>query len=623
MTRNVRIAAVMLGLAMLLGVATAGASLAQSTPSAAASGSGAKKTFIYADTSEPSSLNPIKGYLGTDYTIWAMNYDLPFNFSTADFSPEPALVMSVDTSSDGMHFTYHLRQGVKWSDGQPFTANDFAWTLNFYKTNNVPNYGGDLKLMDTAKVTDPNTVLITTTQPTSFFSGKSTYMYEYILPEHIWGKFENDYAGAKEQTNVPSVGTGPYIIKSYTTGQSVVLERNPYYWGPRPNYDEIIYRIFNNEDAEAQSLRSGEIQFALIDSANILNSLADSPNIATRGAEVPAFDEVAMNTGSAYYPKTSTYTPHGDGARALTDRNVRRAIRMAIDSKTLVDKVLLGYGTPGTSIAPNTSITGAHWQPSGSDYLGFNIQAANQLLDQSGYKDTDGDGVRNDPKTGENLVFRYFTRNSDQNTIKTAPFVKDWLSQIGIQLDIQSVSSGKLATIINQGNYDMFDWGWLPNPDPDSILSDFTCDQRPPDGKAYGNDDPYYCNPAYDKLVFQQKSELDPTKRLEEMRQAQKIFYEDAPYAVKWYSATLEAYRTDMVTGFKPQPAGSAGDLLATFGPLSFISIRPAAGSTGAEAAKGVPAVVWIGIVIAILVVIAAIVLMRRRGTSVSDEDRA
>ena len=295
---------------------------------------------------------------------------------------------------------------------------------------------------------------------------------------------------------------------------------------------------------------------------------------------------------------------------------------MAIDSKALVDKVLLGYGSPATTIVPTVSIPGAHWQPTGSDYLGFNIQAANDLLDQSGYKDTDGDDIRNDPKTGDNLEFRYFARNSDQNTVKTAPFVKDWLSQIGIKVDVQALSSGKVGTLINQGNYDMYDWGWLPNPDPDSVLSYMTCDQRPPDGKAYGNNDSYYCNPAYDKLVAQQKAELDPTKRLQEIQAAQKIFYEDAAYSVKWYSATLQAYRTDLVTGFKPQPGGPTGDLLATFWPLSFISIHPAAGSTGVEAAKGVPAAVWIALIVGILVVIAAIVLVRRRG-GISDEDKA
>ena len=138
---------------------------AQDSPSA--SGAPSKVIFTYADVAEPSSLNPMVGYLGTDYTFWAMTYDLPINFSTKDFSPDYAhsIVTSVDASSDGMSFTYHFRSGVKWSDGQPFTAADAAWTLNYYKTNNVPNYSADLALMDKATATDDTTMVLTSTQP--------------------------------------------------------------------------------------------------------------------------------------------------------------------------------------------------------------------------------------------------------------------------------------------------------------------------------------------------------------------------------------------------------------------------------------------------------------------------
>src|SRR5262245_51870519 len=205
-----RIATTMLAVAGLV-AATATMALAQSsTPP----GGSQQVTFTYADVSEPSSLNPLVGYLGTDYTMWAINYDLLINFSTQDFSPdyEHSIVSSVDTSSDGMTFTYHMRPNLKWSDGEPFTANDVAWTLNFYKANNVSNYSSDLALMDKAEATDDTTVVITSTKPTSFYSGDSVFMYEYILPEHVWGKWENDYKSAKQFTNVPSVGSGPYII---------------------------------------------------------------------------------------------------------------------------------------------------------------------------------------------------------------------------------------------------------------------------------------------------------------------------------------------------------------------------------------------------------------------------
>ena len=328
-----------------------GPAFAQSaTSSSSSSGTGAPVTFTYADTSAPDSLNPLVGYLGTDYTLWAINYDLPINFSTQDFSPDYAhsLVTSVDASSDGLTFTYHLCSGVLWSDGQPFSADDVAWTLNYYIDNNVPNYSSDLELVDKVTASDPNTFVITAKQPTSFYSGSSVFMYEYILPMHIWSKYQNDYKAARHVTDMETlgVGTGPFLFTKYVKGQYVEMDRNPNYWGNAvgltPQVDKIIYRIYNNEDAEAAGLTNGEIDYALIDSANILNTLKTKPGVSVRGAVVPSFDEIGFNTGSAYETDTTGgFAPHGDGAQALTDYRVREAIRMAIDSQTLVDKVLL------------------------------------------------------------------------------------------------------------------------------------------------------------------------------------------------------------------------------------------------------------------------------------------
>jgi len=323
-----------------------------------------------------------------------------------------------------------------------------------------------------------------------------------------------------------------------------------------------------------------------------------------------------MNTGSAYQPKTDTYTPHGDGHPALQDPVVRRAIRMAIDSQTLVDKVLLGYGLPGTSIIPPVSVAGARWEPTGDEVIPFDIEGANALLDEAGYVDTDGDGVREMPGGGRPLEFRYYVQTNDQNTIKTAPFVRSWLKQIGIKADVQAMNSGRLGDEINAGTYDLFHWGWIPDPDPDSALSWFTCDQRPPDGHTYGNNDSYHCDPEYDRLYQEQRTELDIEKRWEIVHQMERMYYEDAAYAVLWYGPILQAYRTDTFTGYQPQPSPN-GDLLAGYSMDVFLSLHPVggarAGGLGATTARGIPAGVWIGIVVGVVVLALAVVLVRRR----------
>ena len=400
-------------------------------------------------------------------------------------------------------FTYHFRSGVKWSDGEPFTAEDVAWTFTYYKENGVPNYSADLALMDTASATDDTTMVLTSTKPTSFYSGESVFLYDYILPKHIWDKFEDDYKGAKQETGFPSVGTGPYIITDYVKNQFVQLDRNPNYWGidngMTPKVDQIIYRIYGNQDAEAAALQSGEVDFGYFDSANILNTL-ESRGLETRGAAVPSFGEIGINTGSAYQTdppvgssRTATVTP-----RSRTWCSDRRC---DAPSTTRHSSTRCCSATAPRGISPvQPGATTGAWEPGPDDPdLSFNIAAANEMLDDAGY--TMGpDGVRVDPASGKPLEFRFYSRASDQNSIDIVPYVSGWMEQIGIKLDAQTLNSNKLGNVILAGDYDLFEWGWYPNPDPNYILDIFTCAQRPPDANTYRNSDSYYCNPDYDEL---------------------------------------------------------------------------------------------------------------------------
>jgi peptide/nickel transport system substrate-binding protein len=611
--------------------ASAGMAAAQTTSSSPTGSSSASNevVFTYGSTGEPTGLNPLVGYTSQDYYQWMLTYDILINFGTKDFSPDfqHSIVTSVDSSTDGMTFTYHLRPGLKWSDGQPLTAADAAWTLNYYKKSQAYNFSADVALMKDAVAQDDTTLIIHSTVPTSVYSGRTVYLYDFILPEHIWAKYENDSKAASLFSDLPAVGSGPFVMTKYVKGQYVELDKNPYYWGNsvpgmKPTIDKVIYRIFDNEDAMAAGVANGELDFAYFQSANLLNTLKTKPGVTIRGSQVPSFDEIGLNAGAAYQTDPAGgFKPHGDGALALTDVRVRQAIRMAVDSKTLVDKVLQGYGVP--AISPISPQSGGPWTPpSSAPDLSFNIANANTMLDQAGY--TMGpNGVRIDPNNHKPLEFRYFTRTSDQNTVKTAPYVQAWLKEIGIKVDIQSVTSTKLENIIQAGNYEMFHWGWYPNPDPGSMLNDFTCAQRAPNPATYGNNDSYYCNPQYDQLYKDQMAATDPTKRFDIIHQMQDMLYTDQSYIMLYYSDALEAWRSDKWTGFQSQP-GPNGDALAAYGPLSFVSIRPVtagAGTASATASSGIPAVVWLAVAVAILLVVLAVVLMRRR--HVSDEDRA
>jgi peptide/nickel transport system substrate-binding protein len=582
-----------------------------------------KVVFTWGSTGEPSSLNPMAGYLALDFYFWTASYHLPIDFDTDFSTEEPSdewdgfdsgLVTDIEVSDDLMHYTYKIRDDLVWSDGTPLTAEDVVFTLNLYKFNHAYLPQGYLKLIHReVRQVDDYTIEFDTKEPTGLYTGESPYMYTYILPKHVFEDLEKP----KQYENVPSVGSGPFIIQEYEVGEFVRMVQNPYWPGPEPYVDEIIWRTYKNDDAVATALQTGELDFAYVTTPNVFNTLQNAQGIETMVGTIPSFSEIALNTGSAYQEAEGIFEPHGDGHPALTDVNVRRAIRMAINSEELVEKVLLGYGEPGTTIIPPVSVQGARWDPTGTDsYIAWDLEAAKQLLEDNGYVDTDGDGVREMPEgsldPGRPLEFRYYVRTSEQTSVDAAPFVSEWLEEIGIKTEVIAVTSGRLGDIINEGTYDMFSWGWIPDPDPASALSWFTCDERPPDGKTYGNNDAYYCNPEYDRLYREQLGEPDPEARWEIVHEMQRIFYEDAAYSVMWYDPIFSAWRTDRFEGYVVQPEPQGDPLEGWGGPSEvWLSLRPV-GTGGGTGTRGIPPAIW-AVVAGVLVILAAVFVGRRR----------
>ncbi|MGZ5351878.1 MAG: ABC transporter substrate-binding protein [Actinomycetota bacterium] len=590
--------------------------------------------FTFGSTGEPSSLNPMSGYIALDFYFWTASYHLLVDFDE-NLGAEPAggpdagLATDIQVSDDGMEFTYTIRDDVVWSDGTPLTAEDVAFTLNLYKNNNAYLPQNYLTLIDgDVELVDETTVRWRTKEPTGLYSGEFPYMYDYILPKHVFEGIEKP----KQYENVPQTASGPFMITEFEVGQFVRMERNPEWTGPEPAIDEIVHRTFRNEDALAEALRQGEIDFAYFLAPNIFNTISAEEGIASMVGSIPSFSEIGMNTGSAFQEPSGAFTPHGDGHPALTDPVVRRAIRMAIDSEQLNESVMLGYGIPGSTIIPPVSVQGARWEPTGDELIAWDIEGANALLEEAGYVDSDGDGVREMPEgslePGRPLEFRYYPNNNEQTAVDAAPFVSEWLEQIGIRTNVEAIASGRLGDIINAGEYDLFSWGWIPDPDPDSALSWFTCDQRPPDGKTYGNNDSYYCNPEYDALFDQQRTASDPAERWEIVQEMQRIYYEDSAYAIMWYDPVFSAWRGDRWEGFVPQPQPD-GDPLESWGGPSEVwwTLRPASGSggeggggTSGSDTRGISAGVWIGVAAALVLVIGGWIMIRRRRP---DEDEA
>jgi peptide/nickel transport system substrate-binding protein len=559
----VAVAALLLAAAALPGTAvTAGAG----TRAASAD----KVTFTVGVTQDVDSLNPFTGIVSAAYEIYQLQYETLTDYAAKDFAATPALAESWDTSADGLTWTYHLRDGLTWSDGEPLTANDIAYTFNRVRNGKYEqtNFGNYTSALTSVEATDDRTVVMTVKKPTPIM----LHLYVYILPEHIWKDI--DEKEVKSFANEPgpegTVGSGPFTVVEHKKGQFIRLAANKSYYRGAPKIDELVFRVFQNQDSLAQALRRGEIDFADSLGANVFDSLKDAEGVKTFPATYSGFDEIAFNTGAAL----DDGTPIGDGHPALKDVKLRQALSYAIDTKTLVDRVLGGYGDPGSSFIPPL-YKALHYDPGATAYT-FDPEKAKTLLDEAGYKEGP-DGIRTMPGGGKKLTFRLLGRSSSQTSQQSVQFVSGWLEDVGIEVKPKIVSEDALTEIIGEGNFDLFEWGWVVEPDPNYQLSTFTCANRSykDGGNVYANlSDSFYCDKQYDALYAQQGEQIDPAQRAETVKQMQKMVYDSAAYIITFYYDNLEAYRSDRFTGLQPQPDPD-GSLLFQYGTASYQSVRP------------------------------------------------
>ena len=315
-------------------------------------------------------------------------------------------------------------------------------------------------------------------------------------------------------------------------------------------------------------------------------------------------------------------TPIGDGNPLLKDKALRSALNWAIDRQALVDKVLGGGGSVGSTIIP-PMYTALHLQP--ANEATYDPEKAKSLLDAAGYK-VGSDGIRADAK-GNKLSFRLFARSDSDNSQKSVQFIKSYFAAVGVETTVKVVSSDALTEIIGQGNFDMFEWGWVVEPDPNYQLSTFTCANRSyKDGdQVLANlSDSFYCNQAYDDLYAKQGVTTDENARWEIVKQMQQMLYDDSPYLITFYYDNPEAYRSDRFTGFVPQP-DPKGALLFQYGTWSYENIKPVTADNGggSSSSSSSSSTIYVLAAIAALVVIAiVVVVLSRRNRTAGVDDR-
>jgi peptide/nickel transport system substrate-binding protein len=591
--------------------------------------------FRAGTTQDFDASNPYQTALVSGYEAFQLTYDLMVGFGD-DTGPVPGFAESWDRTPDAV--TFHIRPGMKWSDGQPATAEDacFSWQVALDAIKDDGNIGlgyldSGLKDAGVTKVACPDaTTLIASTTDQS---DRVLQVYLPIIPKHIYGK-DNYKKLGDEKFDAPLVGTGPYTLAEWKTGQFMRFERNPNYWGTQGFASEVVLQIFSSSDTMTQALKSGDLDYAHGVNSDQLKQLQTEENIKTVIGSANGWTQLAFNSYGTGTGKT--INGGGPSTKALLDPAFRDALGYAVDKPTLVDRVLGGFGDVGTTIVPPV-LGQFHVEP--TTPRSFNIDLAKQKLDAAGYP-LDANSRRLD-KEGKPITLRLYMPDSDENYPKAAEFIKDWYGQLGVEVQTKVYDSDTLVDILlppeagdkkYKAAYDIELWGWAGNPDPNGLLEVFRCDE-------IGNlSDSNWCSKEYDSL-YDQESKLAGDQRKAVLSQMENLVYDQAVYDILYYDANLDAYRTDRFAGWRNQP--SNGTPVFSYGTLQYTLLTDAsavptpgpttAGATAAPGSTPAPTTggtsdsgntpLLIVLAIVVVVVVGGWWYMRRRRTPQVEEE--
>lgn len=591
--------------ASLLGIAVIAAPLAAATPSNAADASDSSKTSTLkvAMPGEVDTLNPFTSIASSAQSVLALQYETLAGYD-ANNELVPAMANKWDTSTDGKVWTFHMPEGRKWSDDQPITAKDAEWTFSSIQSNDALKQanGTLVENVESVVAKDAQTLVMTLKNAQAPNPGSQLP----IMPEHIWSKAADPSKFANDKDDV---GSGPFVVVSYDKSAGVTMKANPNYRLGKAKVDGLIWVPYKNSDAAVQALKTGEVDVVGRLTATQFEALKDQPGITTNSGKSSRYVGIALNIGT----RAKDGTLMGDGNPALQDLNLRKAILMGMDNKTLLDKVLKGQGVESTGEIP-ASYSLYNWKNADLP-LKFNPDAANKLLDESGYV-KGADGVRLD-KTGKPLTLRLLGRNTDGTHQQIIDFVTKWLKNIGITVTPEMKSNVQVNDDSILGNVDMYFTGWNIGPDPDYQLSINQCSALPNADGTGGTSENGLCIPELDALIKAQHTELDQTKRSELVQKAQEMMYNTAAVNVLYYPNSLEAYRSDKFEPFATQPK-VGGVITEQNGAWGYYSATPV-GSAGSANDGGFP---WVWVVVPVVIVILALIVflfLRRRSSTADD----
>ena len=482
----------------------------------------------------PDTLNPGAAVLSEAYIMFSLVYDTMYELNL-DGTFSLNLAETADVSDDGLVWTFKLRPAT-FHDGTPVTSEDVVFSYNLYaNTEGYPWLGDYTTYFESVEAPSEDTVVLTLTEAIPNLDSQLVYLY--VLPKHIW---ENE--DPVEFENTEMIGSGPFKMVEYKQNEFVHLAANKDH-PHAPKVDEVIFQTFESNDALVQAIKTGQVDMITEFPATAIDSLraAENVEVVTGAPFAPTVTDIILNQVS------EENCPEGDGVctghPSLQDRNVRLALAHATDKQKIIDVIYLGLASPGTTLIPDGL---GVWYNTELDDYAFDVAQANQILEDAGYKDVDGDGVREMPDGTNSLVYRLNWPSDSINGPRLAELLSEMWKEVGIKVEPQAMDPDALtAACCPAFDFDVMIWGWGSDPDPSLLLSVMTTDEI-----STGSSETGYSNPEYDALYQQQAVERDFDKRKELVWQMQQIVFDDVVYLIPYYDPALQAYRTDRFTGW-------------------------------------------------------------------------
>lgn len=507
----------------------------------------------------PDDFNPFEMTTGISYSVSYMMHEFLITTGPTIMEPYPQLAKSWESSEDGLTWTFDLVHDSFWHDDVPVTAADVVFTLELMKDNpeECALWSNEMAYIVGATALDDYTVEVTLSSPRSDVEGGLVP----ILPEHLWSKVAPEDLSSVDLWDPDifpdgPVGSGPFILEEYQRTEGLIIMKawDKYHMG-KVNIDELRIVIYTQSDAMITALQTGEIDLAMGVPPTAWTALMDLPDI--EGQSSPAIDmtEFGINcapadirfsvdeNGSPNFPQAS------DNLETL-NLAVRQAMAMAINQTHIVENVMLNLATEGSSLVPPATPYW-HWYVPDDEKWSHDMDEARQLLEDAGYTDSNGDGIRENETSGAELDFIFYYISTTDVDKNAAIQISYWLEEIGIKADPVGVMEGTLYNYWFNMAYDLFIWNWQPGADPTFILSVLTTDEIPEDSQdKTAWSDAFYSNPEYDQLFVEQQQAPNMSARQEIIHEMQRIVYRDCPYVILWYPSALDAYRTDEFYNF-------------------------------------------------------------------------